>query len=225
MTDTPTVEPYGSTTPVLALPYPAPTDPADVPADMQKLANRIEAIYGQPSGLAGLDASGKVPAGQLPAASPAGLTMIADSGFLAAAQSSIDFTAIPQTYTHLMILATLRCTGSGPTALYLALNGDTAAANYSAYRGVVAGLGVCAAQYGVAGSNAPAGQFGSNHLALFSYRSTRSKVLDCLCTRYEYVGEMTSGFWNGTVAVNRVTLTTTGTTFDIGSRAILYGIV
>src|SRR5262245_22922245 len=30
-------------TPIYALPYPVPTDPADVPADMQRLANRAEA--------------------------------------------------------------------------------------------------------------------------------------------------------------------------------------
>lgn len=31
-------------TPVLALPYPAATDPADVPADIQKLADRLETV-------------------------------------------------------------------------------------------------------------------------------------------------------------------------------------
>src|SRR5215510_14548898 len=32
--------------PVYALPYPVPADPADVPADMGALANRIEAVVG-----------------------------------------------------------------------------------------------------------------------------------------------------------------------------------
>jgi hypothetical protein len=32
------------TTPIYALPYPAATDPADVPLDMQELAERVEAI-------------------------------------------------------------------------------------------------------------------------------------------------------------------------------------
>jgi hypothetical protein len=32
------------TTPIYALPYPAPADPADVPLDMQELADRIEAL-------------------------------------------------------------------------------------------------------------------------------------------------------------------------------------
>jgi len=35
----------GATTPIYQLPYPVPTDPADVPADMQALANRLEAVF------------------------------------------------------------------------------------------------------------------------------------------------------------------------------------
>src|SRR5262245_36848294 len=42
-------------TTVYALPYPVPTDPADVPADVQKLANRIEAVVGPGS------ANGQIP--------------------------------------------------------------------------------------------------------------------------------------------------------------------
>src|SRR5262245_61911112 len=53
-------------TPVLALPYPAGTDPANVPLDMQELADRIEAVRGATNGLASLDATTKVPATQLP---------------------------------------------------------------------------------------------------------------------------------------------------------------
>jgi hypothetical protein len=35
------------TTPKYALPYPAPADPADVPADMQELADQLEIVLGQ----------------------------------------------------------------------------------------------------------------------------------------------------------------------------------
>lgn len=42
-------------TPIYALPYPAATDPADVPTDMQELADRIETVVGPGS------ASGQVP--------------------------------------------------------------------------------------------------------------------------------------------------------------------
>jgi hypothetical protein len=53
-----------STTPVLLLPFPADTDPADVPTDLQDLAERVEAVRGAPNGLAALDAAGKLPSGQ-----------------------------------------------------------------------------------------------------------------------------------------------------------------
>src|SRR4029453_11072123 len=56
------------TTPVLQLPYPAETDPADVPADLGELAVAIEAVRGQPNGLASLDAGGKMPSSQAPVA-------------------------------------------------------------------------------------------------------------------------------------------------------------
>jgi len=38
------VEPLGATTPSWLLPYPVSTDPADVPHDMQALANRLETV-------------------------------------------------------------------------------------------------------------------------------------------------------------------------------------
>jgi hypothetical protein len=58
-------------TPILALPYPAATDPADVPTDMGELANRVEAVRGAINGLASLAADGRVPTTQLPPLPPA----------------------------------------------------------------------------------------------------------------------------------------------------------
>lgn len=51
-------------TPVLQLPFPSETDPADVPTDMQELAVAIEAKRGATNGLAALDANGQLPAAQ-----------------------------------------------------------------------------------------------------------------------------------------------------------------
>src|SRR5262245_20662671 len=55
-------------TPVLLLPYPEPSDPADVPTDMNELATRIETVRGATNGLASLGADGKAPTAKLPAA-------------------------------------------------------------------------------------------------------------------------------------------------------------
>jgi hypothetical protein len=64
-----------ATTATFALPYPNPADPADVPADMQRLAVKLDgttlplfqalASKGIPNGYASLDALGKVPASQI----------------------------------------------------------------------------------------------------------------------------------------------------------------
>lgn len=54
------------TTSVLLLPFPADTDPADVPTDVAALANGIEAVRNAANGLAGTDAANRVPDAQLP---------------------------------------------------------------------------------------------------------------------------------------------------------------
>ncbi len=67
------------TTPKYLLPYPLETDPPDVPLDMQKLANQLDtqldlwvpkSAVAVPTGVASLDATGKVPAAQLPPVAP-----------------------------------------------------------------------------------------------------------------------------------------------------------
>ena len=61
------------TTPKLALPYPVPGDPADVPTDMGELAVAVDAKAASANGLATLGADGKVPAAQLPAQAPSSI--------------------------------------------------------------------------------------------------------------------------------------------------------
>ena len=66
------------TTPILALPYPASSDPADVPADMGELANAIDDSVipldqkAVANGVASLGSDGKVPTAQLPPISAGG---------------------------------------------------------------------------------------------------------------------------------------------------------
>lgn len=71
-------------TPNLLLPYPSAGDPADVPADMQALAEAIDDLAGAADGLATLDSTGKVPSSQLPAGGGAStlddLTDVATAG-------------------------------------------------------------------------------------------------------------------------------------------------
>lgn len=72
------------TTAVLLLPYPATTDPADVPADVKKLADRVEAVRGAANGLASTDAAGKIPAAQLPSGIYVPLSAVGNASGVAA---------------------------------------------------------------------------------------------------------------------------------------------
>src|SRR5215471_11435190 len=93
------------TTPVYALPYPDPTDPADVPHDVQALANRLEVVL-PTVGQAGVPVGGGI---DWYAASP-------PSGFLLCDGSAISRT----TYAALFgILGTIWGPGDGSTTFNL----------------------------------------------------------------------------------------------------------
>ena len=74
------------TTATMLLPYPAATDPADVPTDMRELAERIETVRGAAAGLAALDVAAKVPVAQLPAGTPNGVASLGADGKIPVAQ-------------------------------------------------------------------------------------------------------------------------------------------
>lgn len=227
MTDT-AVEPFGSTTPVLALPYPAATDPADVPHDISALANRIEAIYGQPNGLAGLDSSGKVPAASLPPASSTWM-LIADTGALAAAAASIDLTAIPQTYTHLFLRTLLRGTGAA-NAGYLQINGDATAGNYQSVTGGSVMPGTAAGtRFGNPGvSTDAATAFPFTDVFIPFYRMAITKAMSSQTFVGTAAGAANSAqlymlTWIPVAAINRLTITIAAQNLAAGNRAMLYG--
>jgi hypothetical protein len=61
-----------ASTPIFHLPYPEPSDPDDVPADMGALAIAVEDLGGAAPGFATLGSDGKVPEAQLPAVTGGG---------------------------------------------------------------------------------------------------------------------------------------------------------
>jgi hypothetical protein len=73
-------------TPTIALPYPEPPDPPDIPADMHELALAIDALADTSNGFATLDSGGKVPLAQLLAAVANGLATLDATGKVPAAQ-------------------------------------------------------------------------------------------------------------------------------------------
>ena len=195
-------------------PYPLPTEP--VAEGAQAIRNLAEAI----------DAKGFVKI---------------DEKILAAAAATIDFSAIPQTFTHLEVRALLR---SDQNAAYtdtgFRLNGDTGA-NYNtealqavattptAYNRIndTSGhTGQCS------GASAPASNFSSTVIRLYGYRNTALfKAADVLTTmRFASASPAVTvftiaSFWSSLAAVNRLTLILPPSwNFVIGSQAALYGI-
>jgi hypothetical protein len=205
-------------TPVYQLPYPEPTDPADVPIDMRELAERVEAVLqAQP-----------VPAMQ----------RIADQ-VLAAPATTFDFQNIPQTFTSLRVVLYGRSDQAGAqgSVVQLRFNNDSGAA-YAYLRlqgtGGAAGVGeiygVTNAEIGaVPAATAPANLMGLVEVLVPGYRNTTYfKQVHAVANEQRVpsgglVVRHYGGGWYQTAAINRLTLICTGGNFMVGSRATLYG--
>jgi len=147
---------------------------------------------------------------------------------LAADAVSIDLTSIPQTYTHLRLVLSLRNTGTNANVRIM-MNGDATAANYGSWNSAGSNAGTSlGAQIGVfvPGSGAAAGIFGGQWIDLADYRRTdRVKVL---WTSHGGSPLANANFvfsqWASTAAINRLTITPEANNLLAGSHATLYGI-
>jgi hypothetical protein len=203
------------TTPIYALPYPAATDPADVPADMQRLANRLEAV--------------------LPTLG--GVVKISDQ--LLAAPGAFAFPGIPNTYSRLV----LSVFGRGDTAaqsvtdVYVRFNSD-AGANYDDQQLVgqatsVAGteeFGQAQGKVGrVPAATAPASVFSSLEASIEGYAGSQQKTYNSRggwkggTVTSNLVAYVYTGFWRSTAAITRIDVGVFNGSFIAGSRAVLYG--
>jgi hypothetical protein len=165
--------------------------------------------------------------------SAAGVTKIA-STTLGAAAASFDFTSIPQTYTSLQLVCSLRSDTAGPDGL-LYLNNDLTAANYT--NQYLAGAGASPASsasakafvLSPAGTAAAAGRFTSLVCDIPDYRNTSCQRMLLAFAAGLLSGSSTSAtfcanWWTSTAAVNRLTLTPSTGNWIAGSYAALYGI-
>jgi len=157
---------------------------------------------------------------------------------LGSAQSSISFASIPQSFTDLYLVLSLRGSLSNPQIGHLiTLNNDTAA-NYSSRRLVGDGSNASSASESgstsIYGGQAPAATatgstFGNTSIYIPNYTSSAAKSLSFETTR-ETNGTsifMTciAGLWSGTAAVNRVDILCESANWVQYSSATLYGIL
>jgi len=149
--------------------------------------------------------------------------------------STVTFSSIPSTYTHLQIRLLTRTSSSG-FQVSLNFNSDTAS-NYSDH--FVRGNGSAASSYGAAnGSNVPTGAlagtgdaaniFGASVIDILDYKDTNKyKTVRCL-TGYDANGSgiigLYSASWRNTAAISSITATIPSNTFLEFSQLALYGI-
>lgn len=154
--------------------------------------------------------------------------------------SSIDFTNIPQTYTDLLLLLSLRGNGYNATDVNMRFNSDTGS-NYG-YRlfwkdgnsTSVTGSTVASAVsmftgFGT-GSNTTASAWASNSIYIPNYTLSRSKVASIESVTEANTSDTwnigNAGIWTGTAAITSISLfpPTGGQYYIASSTVTLYGI-
>ncbi len=168
---------------------------------------------------------------------PATYTLIS-SNVLTTATASVTFSAIPSTYTDLVVRLSARTDQSNPTATFIVRVNGSSAANYSAtylYTGGSSPISyrdtnATSMEYGGATANTgTANTFGSSELYFPNYAGTTNKPSSSF-----YVGENNSasvfligvaaGLRSVTDAITSITCQTNSGNFVSGSSFYLYGI-
>lgn len=159
-------------------------------------------------------------------------TLIQTISVTAASQASIEFTSIPQTYTDLKIVYSLRNSNSSVVAdiqfngLSTNLSSRLLLGSGSAASSITAGTQL--RSYGTDPTDYTASVFGNLEVYIPNYAGSTNKSVSM-----DYVTEnnataaycgFTSGLWNSTAAITQVTLTVSGGNVTQYSSASLYGI-
>jgi hypothetical protein len=143
--------------------------------------------------------------------------------------STLSFTAIPSTYTDLVIKLSSRTNASNLTeAINVYFNSDTAA-NYSYIRLLGSGSGASSDTGGVFtnGNTTTSNTFGNLEIYIPNYTASTKKSMSVdIVTETNATtiyAALVAGLWTGTAAITRIDLTISGT-FLTNSNAYLYGV-
>ncbi len=158
-----------------------------------------------------------------------------ESKTLGTAQASIEFTSIPQTYTDLVVVCSLRSAGTSNGAqVYLEINGSASSFTNRTLYGTGASALSFSASIGYAGFYAGSGDtantFGNNSIYIPNYTGSTNKSMS-IDTVYEtnattvYQG-LQAQLWSNTAAITSLLLKPTPTAnWDAGSIISLYGVL
>jgi len=148
--------------------------------------------------------------------------------------SSIDFLAIPQNYTDLVLKVSARngYTGDWSDWLYIKFNNSTTGYSYR----LLQGTGISAASYNgtsqyagdITTANVTANTFGNLEMYIPNYAGSnyKSYSLDAV-TEYNAstaIADLDAGLWSNTSPITSINLTPRNSTFNQYSTATLYGI-
>jgi hypothetical protein len=152
-----------------------------------------------------------------------------------AGATTITFSSIPSSYTHLQIRGFTNTSGTGSySKIYF--NGDTTTANYRSHSLRGDGATASAADYtgygGVLGfvqaGMGNSTSWASSVLDILDYGNTNKNKTTRLLEGVDFNGsgsvEFYSGLWMSTAAITSVTLAVSGQTYSAGSTFALYGI-
>lgn len=154
---------------------------------------------------------------------------------LGTASSNIEFTGIPQNFTDLVILCSLRNTSAGNQNGNLTFNGSTS--GYSerllwgngstAFSDNASGALINWADYNP-GTNATSNTFGSSRIYITNYTAATAKSVSSdavsennATTAIQYLN---AALWNNTAAITSLRLAPSSGNFAVGSTISLYGI-
>ena len=152
--------------------------------------------------------------------------------------ASVNFTSIPQNFTHLQIRAVGRTGGAAGTNMPVQFNGDTTGANYYTHymggNGTNSGSPFSGGFSGSAdigwgaGASETANAFGIAIADIYNYTNTSNpktlRALNGVDANGTGLLGIWSSVWTGTAAINSILIYTSTTGFTQYSRFDLYGI-
>ena len=150
---------------------------------------------------------------------------------LSTAAASIEFTSIPQTFTDLVLLFSVRCNHTTTADSQFAFNGSTVGFTTVIYQATFPFQSTFNSgnrAFPIPGNDATASTFTSSSLYIPNYAEIGNKSFGIDHTRENNTTaatiEMTAGHWDGVSALTAVRLTVNSGNFVANSTISLYGI-
>jgi hypothetical protein len=156
---------------------------------------------------------------------------------LTSTENLVTFSSIPQTYTDLVLMCSVKNTGSSVYIVSwggLRFNNDTTASNYSSTENLGAAVGTSSSR-SVGNALASTNAFRSDnnyfntsvvHIPLYATTTTYKNALGISTGTMNYVFQ-SIGLWKQTAAISTITFVSEDSSlsrFDIGTVFTLYGI-